>query len=79
MDKSVRLYDAARHSFASQLINSGVSIYSVSQLLGHSSTKITEKYLHSDLEKLKIDVSNVSLDEKVTKLAKKKNVNNSKI
>jgi|TARA_B100001971_G_scaffold202775_1_gene216922 integrase len=79
LDKSVRLYDAARHSFASQLINSGVSIYSVSQLLGHSSTKITEKYLHSDLEKLKIDVSNVSLDEKVTKLAKKKNVNNSKI
>ncbi len=27
LDKSVRLYDAARHSFASQLINSGVSIY----------------------------------------------------
>jgi len=69
LDKSVRLYDAARHSFASQLINSGVSIYSVSQLLGHSNTKITEKYLHSDSEKLKIDVSNVSLKEKVIKLS----------
>ncbi len=68
LDKSVRLYDAARHSFASQLINSGVSIYSVSHLLGHSNIKTTEKYLHSDLEKLKVDISNVSLKKKVIKL-----------
>ncbi len=68
LDKSVRLYDAARHSFASQLINSGVSIYSVSHLLGHSNIKTTEKYLHGDLEKLKVDISNVSLKEKVIKL-----------
>ncbi len=67
LDKSVRLYEAARHSFASQLINSGVSIYSVSHLLGHSNIKTTEKYLHGDLEKLKIDISNVSLKEKVIK------------
>ena len=77
LDKSVRLYDASRHSFASQLINSGVSIYSVSQLLGHSKTTTTEKYLHSDLEKLKIDISSLSLEEKVTKLPKKKNEDNS--
>ena len=59
------------NSFAkhySHLINSGVSIYSVSHLLGHSDIKTTEKYLHSDLEKLKIDISNVSLKEKVIKL-----------
>jgi|TARA_B100001971_G_C18101072_1_gene488867 site-specific recombinase XerD len=68
LDKSIRLYDAARHSFASQLINSGVSIFSVSCLLGHSNTKITEKYLHNDLEKLKVDISNLSLDRKVVRL-----------
>ncbi len=79
LDKSVRLYDASRHSFASQLINSGVSIYSVSNLLGHSSTKMTEKYLHNDLEKLKVDISSLSLEDKVTKLPKKKNVDNSQI
>ncbi|GAX59892.1 phage integrase family protein [Candidatus Scalindua japonica] len=30
LDKNIRLYDAARHSYASQLINSGVSIYRAS-------------------------------------------------
>lgn len=68
LDQSIRLYDACRHSFASQLINSGVSIYSVSHLLGHSNIKTTEKYLHGDLEKLKIDISNLSLKKKVVKL-----------
>jgi integrase len=35
----LRLYDATRHSFASQLVNSGVSLFKVSKLLGHSSTR----------------------------------------
>ncbi len=68
LDTSIRLYDASRHSFASQLINSGVSIYSVSTLLGHSNVKTTEKYLHNDMSKLKVDVCNLSLDKKVIKL-----------
>ena len=34
LDKSIRLYDATRHSFASQLVNSGVSIFSISKLTG---------------------------------------------
>ncbi len=69
LDKSVRLYDAARHSFATQMINSNVSTYSVSKFLGHSNTKTTEKYLHNDLSKLQADISNVSLKEKVIKLS----------
>lgn len=77
LDKSIRLYDACRHSFASQLINSGVSIYNVSQLMGHSNIKTTEKYLHNDLEKLKIDISQLSLQEKVIKLTNLKNVDKS--
>ena len=35
-----------RHSFASQLVMAGVPIKFVSELLGHSQTKITERYAH---------------------------------
>lgn len=71
----IRLYDATRHSFASQLVNSGVPLLSVSRLLGHSSIKMTERYAHSDLQKLKIDVSNLTLTKKstVTRLSPKVN------
>jgi len=68
LDKSVRVHDAARHSFATQLINSNVSHHSVKELLGHSNIKTTERYLHPDLSKLSVDISNVSLDKKVVKL-----------
>jgi integrase len=61
LDKSLRLYDATRHSFASQLINLGTSIYKVSKLLGHSSVKMTEKYTHSSVEYLKADMQKISL------------------
>jgi integrase len=61
LDKSLRLYDATRDSFASQLINSGTSIYKVSKLLGHSSVKMTEKYTHSSVEYLKADIQKMSL------------------
>lgn len=41
---------ALRHTFASNLINAGVDIKVVSQLLGHSSVKITyDTYVHTDL------------------------------
>jgi len=70
LSKSVRLYDATRHSVASQLVNKGVSLFSVSRLLGHSTTKMTERYAHVDLEKLKFDMKNLSLKgEIVTKLS----------
>ncbi len=41
---------ALRHTFASNLIKAGVDIKIVSQLLGHSSIKITyDTYVHTDL------------------------------
>jgi len=44
--KSIRLYDATRHSFASQfLVSKGVPLLNVSWLLGHSSTKMTESII----------------------------------
>jgi integrase len=39
----LRLHDL-RHSFASMLINSGRTIYEVQRILGHSDTKVTERY-----------------------------------
>ena len=76
LDKTIRLYDATRHSFASQLTNSGVSLLRVSRLLGHSDTRTTEKYSHSDLEELKIDISSLSLKEEPVKLTRQTNVDN---
>jgi len=44
-----------------QLVNKVVPLLSVSRLLGHSNTKMTERYAHVDLEKLKFDMKNLSL------------------
>ncbi len=62
----LRLYDATRHSFASQLVNSGTSLFKVSKLLGHSSTRMTEKYSHHNIEGLKSDLAKLSLKSKAT-------------
>lgn len=40
LPKSFRLYDATRHSLASQLVNSGTTLFAISRLLGHSSNTV---------------------------------------
>ena len=67
----LRLYDASRHSFASQLANQNVPTHKISWLLGHSTTKMSEKYTHRDLESLRTDVSKMSLKkgQTVTRLS----------
>lgn len=47
----VRLHDL-RHSYASFLVNNGVSIYVVQQLLGHTQTRTTQRYSHLDRDTL---------------------------
>ena len=47
----LRIHDL-RHSYASTLVNNGVSIYEVQQLLGHNSIKTTQRYAHLSSEKL---------------------------
>ncbi len=42
---TLRLHDL-RHSFASQLVNSGRSLYEVQILLGHTDMKMTQRYAH---------------------------------
>ena len=76
LPEGIRLYDATRHSFASQLINNGISLINVSRLLGHSSVKMTEKYAHSDIERLKFDMSSISLNKEIIKLGGDKKVEN---
>lgn len=67
----LRLYDASRHSLASQLVNSGVSLFAVSKILGHSTTRMSEKYAHADMERLRVELSRVSLKDRrnVTRLS----------
>jgi integrase len=43
----VRMHDL-RHSAASNLVNSGQSLYVVAKVLGHSQTRTTERYAHLD-------------------------------
>jgi site-specific recombinase XerD len=46
-------FHTLRHTFASHLVINGVSIYTVSKLLGHSSVDITQVYAHLSKEHLK--------------------------
>jgi len=47
----VRMHDL-RHSMASNMVNSGRSIYEVAKVLGHSQLKTTQRYAHLNQETL---------------------------
>ncbi|MCX6152230.1 MAG: tyrosine-type recombinase/integrase [Ignavibacteriales bacterium] len=58
-----------RHSFCSNLVNKNVSLFTVQQLAGHSSSKTTEIYSHMVNSSLRIAVdllgNNLSIDQKI--------------
>lgn len=57
--KDVRMHDL-RHSFASALVNNGLSIYDVKELLGHSSVQTTQRYAHLSQDRLSKAAKTVS-------------------
>lgn len=52
----VRIHDL-RHSFASTLVNAGVSLYEVQSLLGHRRSTTTQRYAHLAPDRLKTTVA----------------------
>lgn len=49
--EDVRIHDL-RHTYASTLVNAGVSLYVVQKLLGHSDISITQRYAHLNNDSL---------------------------
>ena len=45
-----------RHTFATILVQSGIDLYKVQQLLGHKSPVMTQRYAHHYLESLRNEV-----------------------
>lgn len=56
----LRLHDL-RHQFASFLVNAGHTIYEVQKILGHSDTKVTERYAHLSLSTLQAAANSASM------------------
>ena len=52
IDKGIHFH-SLRHSFASNLAQKGVSLYTIKELLGHSSIATTEIYSHLNMDSLK--------------------------
>jgi site-specific recombinase XerD len=52
---------STRHTFASLLVSSGVPIYSVSKLLGHSSLAMTQIYSHLEPQQLSDEVQRLQI------------------
>lgn len=50
-------FHSLRHSFASNLVQKGVSLYKIKELLGHSSITTTEIYSHLNLDSLREAIS----------------------
>jgi len=52
MDNAIHFH-SLRHSFASNLVQRGVPLYTIKELLGHSSVSTTEIYSHLNMETLR--------------------------
>mgnify|MGYP001463395668 CR=1 FL=1 len=55
-----------RHDFGSNLVQRGISIYSVKELMGHKDVRTTQRYAHLSPDKLKVDIA--ALDKPMTQI-----------
>jgi len=60
-------FHSLRHTFASWLVQDGVSIYEVQRLLGHSSIAVTETYSHLQPQALHHTVNRIFVSVDATK------------
>jgi site-specific recombinase XerD len=56
----LRLHDL-RHQYASFLVNNGRTLYEVQKILGHSDTKVTERYAHLSTQTLQAAADSASV------------------
>ncbi|WP_028844901.1 MULTISPECIES: tyrosine-type recombinase/integrase [Thermodesulfovibrio] len=61
LPENLRLYDATRHSLASNLLNQGANLSDISKILGHTNITTTTRYAHIDLQRQKIVLNLISL------------------
>ena len=55
-------FHSLRHSFASLLVQRGVSLYEVQNLLGHSNPRVTQIYSHLAPQEMHGAVAKIRLD-----------------
>lgn len=57
--EDLRMHDL-RHSFASAMVNSGMTLYDVKEILGHANIKTTQRYAHLSNQRLRKAAESVS-------------------
>jgi site-specific recombinase XerD len=57
--EGLRMHDL-RHSFASAMVNSGMTLYDVKEILGHANIKTTQRYAHLSNHRLRTAAESVS-------------------